>query len=188
MKKVVFLLLFLGFCDTKAQSVFNPDSVNYHFMILLNKYRQAHNLHGLYINKNLKNYADNHATYLVEHKNQSIVHSFEPLANNDMKVFRNMLDKLFGTQSFFVENVAHSAVYEKGSFSDVNYPIEECRQNYLKMIKNGPSNKIVAESVFLMWKYSPAHNKVLLHKSIKGFYLAFKNHQSDYYYEFVGLN
>lgn len=188
MKKVFLVALTIWSTFSFGQTKFNPDSVNYHFMRIVNEYRNANGLSNLTLNYNLKVFADNHAKYLAENHDKKIVHSIQPIANGDRTAFRKILDNMFGSQSYFIENCANSPILEKNSFSNVNHEHQDLRQNYLRMLIDGPDNYLLANTAFLMWKHSPAHNDAMLSNDINNFYLAFSNYKSVYFFEFVALN
>lgn len=189
MKKVLLVVLTLWSTFSFGQTRFNHDSVNYYFMNMVNQYRNSNGLPSLTLNLGLKNFADNHVKYLAVNHNKSIVHSIQPLANGDMTYFRKILDQMFGSNSYFVENVASSVIYEKTEHTEIgDYPYPDLKEVYQKMLDEGPSNKILAKCAFLLWKNSPKHNGVLLHNQIKRFYMSYSNHHDLYFFEFVALN
>lgn len=189
MKKVIILTFLFVWNVGVAQTQFNPDSVNFYFVDLLNTYRHLNGLHSIYLNSKLKNFADTHVKYLASNHDKKIVHSIKPLANGDMNTFRKILDQYFGPNSYFVENIAASTIYEKSYGTEVgDYPYVDLKETYQYMLDVGPNNQILAKCAFLLWKNSPAHNNILLHKEIKGVYVSFDNHNDMYFFEFVGLN
>jgi hypothetical protein len=94
--------------------------------------------------------------------------------------------KKFTKSKYFAgENCTELLIPTKSNTVNIETSIDEINPVITRILRNGPTVEDVCMYTFLMWKYSPSHNKFLLEPKIKHFYLSITKKNSWYYCEFV---
>ena len=172
MKKLLTFIFILHSLSSVGQ-----DRYNIEFAKILNTYRREHNLNPVYIDTTLKSFADNHSQYMA---------SLEKVTHGENEYDFSKRWKRFTKSKYFGgENCTELLIPEKSNTWNIKTSIEEINPVITRILRNGPTVEDVCLYTFLMWKYSPSHNKFLLEPKIKYFYLSITKKNSWYYCEFV---
>jgi uncharacterized protein YkwD len=57
-----------------------------------------------------------------------------------------------------------------------------------RLLNGTATNRDFAMYVFILWKNSEGHNKLLINPNVKRFYLSFDKNKTFYYFEYVSLS
>ena len=187
--RAVVLLLLLCWKAAAAQTAFHADSVNLHFQHLINTYRKTNGKEPLRIHPGLKEFADAHAAWLAE-KGQ-VAHSDIALGVSEKDWLTAVQNRIPFPIRYLGENVGMITLFEKlppGTriIRKENQP-EEISNNSNEMAEKGPTNLNLARAAFLLWKYSPPHNALMLSPEIHAFYLAYNRKNKECYFELVAV-
>jgi|LakMenEpi03Aug12_release.lakeMendotaPanAssembly.Ray.scaffolds.fasta_scaffold212669_2 uncharacterized protein YkwD len=172
MKRIlVFIFILCGF-SSLAQ-----DNYNVEFAKILNSYRQNNNLNPVYVDSSLKSFADSHSAYMA---------NIDEVTHGENEYdFLKRWKKFPKSKYFGGENCTKLLILPKSNTRNVKTSIDEITTVISRISKNGPTVEDVSLYTFLMWKYSPSHNKFLLDPKIKYFYLSITKKNLWYYCEFV---
>lgn len=172
MKRILVFIFVLYSFSSLAQ-----DNYNLEFVKILNAYRQSHNLNPVNIDTSLKSFADSHSLYMA---------SMEKVTHGENEYdFLERWKRFSKSKQFAGENCTELLIPKKSNTGNIKTSIEEINPVVTRILRNGPTVEDVSLYTFLMWKYSPSHNKFLLEPKIKYFYLSITKKKSWYYCEFV---
>jgi uncharacterized protein YkwD len=172
MKRILFSIFIFYYTSSLAQENYNVE-----FAKILNVYRQSHNLTPVYVDTSLKSFSDSHSVYMANI--DEVTHG-----ENEYDFIKRW--KRFSKSKYFGgENCTRLLILPKSDTWNVKTSIEEINPVITRISKNGPTVEDVSLYTFLMWKYSPSHNKFLLDPKIKYFYLSITKKNLRYYCEFV---
>jgi len=166
--KTIAFLMVLGWHTASAQTILHADSVNMHFQHLINTYRKTHGKEPLRIHNGLKEFAEGHAAWLAANKRTA--HSDVALGVSRDDWLDAVQKRLPFPITYLGENVGFTTLFEKlppGTriIRKENQP-KEISNNSDDMARNGPTNLNLARAAFLLWKYSPPHNALMLSEEI----------------------
>ena len=172
MKKLLTFIFILPCFYSVAQESYSTE-----FAKILNIYRREHNLNPVYIDTTLKPFAESHSQYMANL--EKVTHG-----ENDYEFLKRW--KRFTKSKYFAgENCTELLIPTKSNTVNIETSIDEINPVITRILRNGPTVEDVCMYTFLMWKYSPSHNKFLLEPKIKHFYLSITKKNSWYYCEFV---
>jgi uncharacterized protein YkwD len=172
MKKLLTFIFILLCLSSVAQ-----DRYNIEFAKILNTYRREHNLNPVYVDTTLKPFAESHSQYMANL--EKVTHG-----ENEYEFLKRW--KRFTKSKYFAgENCTELLIPTKSNTVNIETSIDEINPVITRILRNGPTVEDVCMYTFLMWKYSPSHNKFLLEPKIKHFYLSITKKNSWYYCEFV---
>ncbi len=172
MKKLLTFIFILSCFYSVAQESYSTE-----FAKILNIYRREHNLNPVYIDTTLKPFAESHSQYMANL--EKVTHG-----ENDYEFLKRW--KRFTKSKYFAgENCTELLIPTKSNTVNIETSIDEINPVITRILRNGPTVEDVCMYTFLMWKYSPSHNKFLLEPKIKHFYLSITKKNSWYYCEFV---
>ena len=172
MKKLLTFILILSCFSSVAQ-----DRYNIEFAKILNTYRREHSLNPVYVDTSLKPFAESHSQYMANL--EKVTHG-----ENEYEFLKRW--KRFTKSKYFAgENCTELLIPTKSNTVNIETSIDEINPVITRILRNGPTVEDVCMYTFLMWKYSPSHNKFLLEPKIKHFYLSITKKNSWYYCEFV---
>ena len=172
MKRILFSIFIFYYTSSLAQENYNIE-----FAKILNVYRQSHNLTPVYVDTSLKSFADSHSVYMANL--EKVTHG-----ENEYEFLKRW--KRFTKSKYFAgENCTELLIPTKSNAVNIETSIDEINPVITRILRNGPTVEDVCLYTFLMWKYSPSHNKFLLEPKIKHFYLSITKKNSWYYCEFV---
>ena len=172
MKKLLTFIFILPCFYSVAQESYSTE-----FAKILNIYRREHNLNPVYIDTTLKPFAESHSQYMANL--EKVTHG-----ENDYEFLKRW--KKFTKSKYFAgENCTELLIPTKSNTVNIETSIDEINPVITRILRNGPTVEDVCMYTFLMWKYSPSHNKFLLEPKIKHFYLSITKKNSWYYCEFV---
>lgn len=172
MKRIFVYIFLLCFFSSSAQENYNIE-----FAKILNAYRKNYNLNPVNIDTSLKSFADSHSFYMA---------SIEKVTHGEGEYdFLVRWKRFTKSKQFAGENCTELLIPKKSNTGNIKTSIEEINPVITRILRNGPSVEDVCLYTFLMWKYSPSHNKFLLEPKIKFFYLSITKKNSWYYCEFV---
>jgi uncharacterized protein YkwD len=172
MKKLLTFILILSCFSSVAQ-----DSYNIEVAKILNTYRREHSLNPVYVDTSLKPFAESHSQYMANL--EKVTHG-----ENEYEFLKRW--KRFTKSKYFAgENCTELLIPTKSNTVNIETSIDEINPVITRILRNGPTVEDVSLYTFLMWKYSPSHNKFLLDPKIKHFYLSITKKNSWYYCEFV---
>jgi uncharacterized protein YkwD len=172
MRRILVVIFVLYSFSSLAQ-----DNYNVEFAKILNVYRQSHNLKPVYVDTSLKSFADSHSVYMS---------NIEKVTHGEGEYdFLVRWKRFTKSKQFAGENCTELLIPKKSNTGNIKTSIEEINPVVIRILRNGPTIEDVSLYAFLMWKYSPSHNKFLLEPKIKYFYLSITKKKSWYYCEFV---
>jgi len=165
MKRIIAIIFSVVSANLCAQEIQYVDSLNYYFTGMVNDYRDAKGLHYIWVDYTLQDYTKNHVFHMVLHGKEGIVHSIEPLAENDTVVYKKIIEGMFGQGKTFVENIAK--IENDGK-------IRTFRE--------------LAEAVFTIWTNDDRSRAALLNDQIDFFLVDYGETDDAFFMEFVGIS
>jgi uncharacterized protein YkwD len=175
---ILILLLFLPLISTGQE--FDEALVAKYFQVIINEYREKHDLHPITIDESLRPFAKEHSRYMSNI--QAVTHG-EGEFHFSKRAYR-----WFKKPIYMGENCVKFVLppnKEKHTLT-TNHP--EFKPLMAKISEFGATEYDVAQYAFLGWKISPEHNRFMLDERIRYFYLTFDTHEWIYYCEFVASN
>lgn len=177
---ILLVVPIMGFTKVK----YNEKYVISHFKNIVNDYRKENGLPEIKIDENLRFFSDNRAKGMKD----KYVHSTDEELKELPKPSLNGL-------TFAGENIANLNIPTQNnrpyysSYDKNNNRLNDISDILNKFAVDGGNEYDVAMYCFLTWKYSTDHNKLLLNKNIKWFYLSYeKNEKSETIYHFAFIS
>ena len=158
--------------------VLNKNEILNEFKTILNNYRKVNGLNELEIDYGLKLFCESHSKFMSI--NEKVTHG------EGDNLFSKRALREFG-YVYGGENCAEIIVPKIKSLPSIKWNVNELNPIMDRLLNGTATSHDFAMYVFILWKNSEGHNKLLINPNVKRFYLSFDKNKTFYYFEYVSL-
>ena len=168
----------MGF--TKVE--YNEKYVILHFKNIVNDYRKENGLPEIKIDENLRFFSDNRAKCMKDDYSHSSDYELRKLLNPSSAGIKFAGENIANLNVPSQNNKPYYSSYDKN-----NNRLKDISDILNKFAIGDADEYDMAMYCFLTWKYSTDHNKLLLSKNIKWFYLSYEKSKTIYHFAFISV-